>query len=197
MTILDHDFCTQASLARSPHLAYRVEQRERSSDGSCADDLSVRWGDLRKKKCAYTLPAHSALISHVRFERVAPADAAAWARAFRFEALTESAVRVVASAETPLDDGPPAQFVAIAEDVDPGSRELLELSFIILLGWKCGDLHSIEWQSRRLAIAGGSSGVESWQRLRPVPMAKSPVRALHPTARHSRPLVQKRNHPPH
>ena len=35
---------------------------------SGADDHSVRLWDLRKKKCAYTLPAHSALISHVRFE---------------------------------------------------------------------------------------------------------------------------------
>ena len=30
-----------------------------------------RLWDLRKKKCAYTLPAHSSLISHVRFEPTA------------------------------------------------------------------------------------------------------------------------------
>ena len=35
---------------------------------SGSDDHTVRLWDLRKKKCAYTLPAHSSLISHVRFE---------------------------------------------------------------------------------------------------------------------------------
>ena len=35
---------------------------------SGSDDHSVRLWDLRKKKCLYTIPAHSSLISHVRFE---------------------------------------------------------------------------------------------------------------------------------
>ena len=38
---------------------------------SGSDDHSARLWDLRKKKCAYTLPAHSSLISHVRFEPTA------------------------------------------------------------------------------------------------------------------------------
>lgn len=34
---------------------------------SGSDDHTVRIWDLRKKKAAYTIPAHSSLISHVRF----------------------------------------------------------------------------------------------------------------------------------
>ena len=33
---------------------------------SGSDDHSARLWDLRKKKCAYTIPGHSALISHVK-----------------------------------------------------------------------------------------------------------------------------------
>jgi len=35
---------------------------------SGSDDHTVRLWDLRKKKALYTLPAHSSLISHVRYE---------------------------------------------------------------------------------------------------------------------------------
>ena len=35
---------------------------------SGSDDHSARLWDLRKKKCAYTIPGHSALISHVKFQ---------------------------------------------------------------------------------------------------------------------------------
>jgi len=38
---------------------------------SGSDDHTVRLWDLRKKKASYTLPAHSSLISHVRFEPTA------------------------------------------------------------------------------------------------------------------------------
>ena len=35
---------------------------------SGSDDHTVRLWDLRKKRAMYTVPAHSALISHVKFE---------------------------------------------------------------------------------------------------------------------------------
>jgi len=47
---------------------------------------------------------------------------------FRFDALTESAVRVVATTEVMGDDAPPTELVAIAEDVEPGSSEPVELT---------------------------------------------------------------------
>jgi U4/U6 small nuclear ribonucleoprotein PRP4 len=33
-----------------------------------SDDHTVKIWDLRKKRCSYTIPAHSALISHVKFQ---------------------------------------------------------------------------------------------------------------------------------
>ena len=59
-----------------PPLALRHAQLGARSDGarsqaSGSDDHTVRLWDLRKKKASYTLPAHSSLISHVRFEPTA------------------------------------------------------------------------------------------------------------------------------
>lgn len=33
-----------------------------------SDDHTVKIWDLRKKRCSYTIPAHSSLISHVKFQ---------------------------------------------------------------------------------------------------------------------------------
>ena len=47
---------------------------------------------------------------------------------FSFEALTETAARLVASAEVPGEDGSVTSLVAISEDVEPGAAEPLELA---------------------------------------------------------------------
>ncbi len=47
---------------------------------------------------------------------------------FRFDALTESAVRVVATAEVTGDDAALTELVAIAEDVEPGASKPVELA---------------------------------------------------------------------
>ena len=47
---------------------------------------------------------------------------------FSFEALTETAARVVANAEVPGEDGNVTSLVAISEDVEPGAAEPLELA---------------------------------------------------------------------